>query len=459
MRYQTATGPLVDWIEDLGRYVSANEIDLVVIDSLGLALAGVVNESESVVKLFEGLRELDATTLLIDHQGKGEEANQRGAIGSSYKRHYARSEWEMRRAEEGDGFTIGLYHRKANNARRSPPIGLNIQIESDELGRAQTATFTRSDVQDDPELAKGLSPNPPKDTDGRREDSGRGWVRELQGRWPGVLGLMGGPADGLQSPHMAPKALCGSRDARDGERIRSRGLSRTGVARVWGDVGSVAGWPSGREWNGLQPGQGATELGFPRPAPGRCKVRRRAERVIRPTRAKTRRLRVLVITVRSPRPIRAVQRARLCAITWTASQAPLAAKRADGMWIQPDAVLEVAYGVLGSRPVKWCKSASSCCCCLGGCRLREIGLRKSFVEGQNGGCEVSTSDDPFVVLFGQDSPNQATRGWPIGEDAHDIGAAPYLLVETLQGVVGPDFLPVADWEAGEGQDVRTSLVQ
>ena len=33
-----------------------------------------------------------------------------------------------------------------------------------------------------------VTPNPPKDTDGRREDSGRGWVRELQGRWPGVLG-------------------------------------------------------------------------------------------------------------------------------------------------------------------------------------------------------------------------------------------------------------------------------
>ena len=38
------------------------------------------------------------------------------------------------------------------------------------------------------EVYLGLSPNPPKDTDGRREDSGRGWVRELQGRWPGVLG-------------------------------------------------------------------------------------------------------------------------------------------------------------------------------------------------------------------------------------------------------------------------------
>ena len=82
------------------------------------------------------------------------------------------------------------------------------------------------------------------------------------------LGVDGRPADGLQAPHRAPKALCGSCDARDGERIRSRGLSRTGVARVCGDVGSVAGWPSGWEWNGLQPGQGATELGFPRPAPG-----------------------------------------------------------------------------------------------------------------------------------------------------------------------------------------------
>ena len=33
--------------------------------------------------------------------------------------------------------------------------------------------------------------------------------------------------------------------------------------------------------------------------------------------------------------------------------------------------------------------------------------------------------------FGQDSPNQATRGWPIGGDAHDVGAAPYLLVELV----------------------------
>ena len=82
-----------------------------------------------------------------------------------------------------------------------------------------------------------------------------GWVRELQGRWLGSIGVDWRSADGLQSPHRAPMALCGSCDARDGERIRSRELSRTGVARVCGDVGSVAGWSvrRGVEWLAVGP--------------------------------------------------------------------------------------------------------------------------------------------------------------------------------------------------------------
>ena len=121
------------------------------------------------------------------------------------------------------------------------------------------------------------------------------------------LGVDGRLADGLQSPHRAPKALCGSCDARDGERIRSRGLSRPGWREIAGTLvqlqagrqagnGMACSWAKARV-NRISQGQRR----------GRCKVRRRAERVIRPTRAKTRRLRVLVITVRSPRPIRAVR--------------------------------------------------------------------------------------------------------------------------------------------------------
>ena len=57
----------------------------------------------------------------------------------------------------------------------------------------QTATIPHEKVMKSIELfgkyvIPEFNPNPPKDTDGRREDSGRGWVRELQGRWPGLLG-------------------------------------------------------------------------------------------------------------------------------------------------------------------------------------------------------------------------------------------------------------------------------
>ena len=165
------------------------------------------------------------------------------------------------------------------------------------------------------------------------------------------LGVDGRPADGLQSPHRAPKPYAGvamrgkargyaAGDSRDrgGARLRGRWVS----CRLAGQAG-----------NGMACSRAKARLNWVSQGQrrGRCKVRRRAERVIRPTRAKTRRLRVLVITVRSPRPIRAVQRARLCAITWTASQAPLAAKRPEGRWFSPTPYLRsrIAFSISAWR--------------------------------------------------------------------------------------------------------------
>ena len=162
----------------------------------------------------------------------------------------------------------------------------------------------------------------------------------------------GRSAEGLESPDRPPMAVCGSCDARDGKRIGIRELPRTWLVRVCGDVGLAGGSVadgrrqagSGMARSRVRARLNCSSQGQLR---GRCRVRRRAERVIRPTRAKTCRLRVLVVTVRSPRPIRAVQRARLCAITCTASQAPLAAKRPDGMWFSPTPYLRsrIAFSI------------------------------------------------------------------------------------------------------------------
>ena len=93
---------------------------------------------------------------------------------------------------------------------------------------------------------------------------------------------------------------------------------------------------SGWKWNRSQPCQGAAELLFPGPAPGKMQGQSALRRAGNPSpQSEDPSLRVLVVTICSPRPIRAVQRAMLWAITCTASQAPLAAKRPEGRWFSP----------------------------------------------------------------------------------------------------------------------------
>ena len=79
---------------------------------------------------------------------------------------------------------------------------------------------------------------------------------------------------------------------------------------------------------------------------GRCRVNRRAERVSRPTRAKTRRLSVLVVTICSPRPMRAVPAGQVVRHHLYRQPGAVAGEAARGEMVQPDAVLEVAYRIL-----------------------------------------------------------------------------------------------------------------
>ena len=103
-----------------------------------------------------------------------------------------------------------------------------------------------------------------------------------------------------------------------GKPVCKRWHSWTGLARV---CGTAIGLPGGRAGHrrrrqvgrGMARSRARARLNWASQGQrwGRCRVRRRAERVMRPAREKKRRLRVLVVTICSPRPMRAAQRARL----------------------------------------------------------------------------------------------------------------------------------------------------
>ena len=145
----------------------------------------------------------------------------------------------------------------------------------------------------------GVSPNPPKDRDGRREDSGSGegvTGAMIRARiW--VDGRLGGGLQALLGAPMAAYSGCGEGDGGIGHGKRR---SRTGLARVCGDVGLAGGSVAdGRRQagSGMARSRARARLNCSSQGQrrGRCRVNGRAERVIRPAKAKTRRLRVLVV--------------------------------------------------------------------------------------------------------------------------------------------------------------------
>jgi hypothetical protein len=73
--------------------------------------------------------------------------------------------------------------------------------------------------------------------------------------------------------------------------------------------------------------------------------------------------------------------------------------------------------------------------------------------GQHVQGQVTAAFGPFVVLLGQDGADQADDRGAAGEDAHDVGAAPDLLVQPLVRVVAPDLPPELLGQGGEGEQV------
>ena len=225
---------------------------------------------------------------------------------------------------------------------------------------------------------------------------GRRWSGHDSGKWGRCLSsaAAGRPCDRLGT---LGRARWRGEDAARG----ARGADWREFAGTfgWADGGSVA---DGRRQagSGIARSRARARLNWVSQGQrcGRCRVRRRAERVSRPAREKNRRRRVLVVAICSPRPIRAVQRARLWAITCTASQAPLAAKRPDGMMVQPDAVLEVSNGVL------------------------DLGVA-AVVGLQFQGLSVPVGDEAVIAVGGEEGQLGTGRGLhPPDDEPHRCGA-------------------------------------
>ena len=180
-------------------------------------------------------------------------------------------------------------------SRRNPSN--TMRIFSSDVCLCRVAAFTLR-TKDLASSVRSFSPNPPMGGV-RTGEGGEGVTGAMIRARIRVDGRLAGGLEALLGAPMAAYSGCGERDGGIGHGKRR---SRTGLARVCGDVGLAGGSVAdGRRQagSGMARSRARARLNCSSQGQrrGRCRVNRRAERVSRPAKAKTRRLRVLVVTI------------------------------------------------------------------------------------------------------------------------------------------------------------------
>jgi KaiC/GvpD/RAD55 family RecA-like ATPase len=155
IRYMSLVRPIEDEIGQLATTVAENDIELVIIDSVGMAMSSSrdgADASEGAIRFFRALRQLGCSVLAIDHiSGDDVRRGKAGAAkpyGSVYKWNSARNAFELRESRDADayGTHLTLKHRKSNLGPRLADLNITLDWSDGEV------RWTRDDevIEKDP---------------------------------------------------------------------------------------------------------------------------------------------------------------------------------------------------------------------------------------------------------------------------------------------------------------------
>ena len=153
IRHVRMAGMLVDQADWIMRVCRAENPALVIVDSVGKAVGGHINEPEFVLPLMDICRSMRTTVLLLGHLAKHESDGR--LIGTVFWFTEPRQGWHISRSQEpGASETyLALNHTKANNWALGKPLGLKVEIgmNGDVI---DTVRYYSVDVARTPDLEK-----------------------------------------------------------------------------------------------------------------------------------------------------------------------------------------------------------------------------------------------------------------------------------------------------------------
>ena len=132
--YRRCSIPIFEEVETLKEIIMDMNIKIIIVDSVGTACGGNLNEAETANRFALVLRSFNITSLLISHTSK-EKAEAKTPYGSIYFWNNSRNIWEIRKVQNvgEDEISIGLFHRKSNISKLCKPIGLKFSYLEDKI--------------------------------------------------------------------------------------------------------------------------------------------------------------------------------------------------------------------------------------------------------------------------------------------------------------------------------------
>jgi len=133
--YRRMTAALADSTDQLRRIVDDHGIKLLIVDSLGPAARGNLNDTEPAIKYHAALRQLGITSLTLAHTSKDQLSKKRTIFGSVFFMNLARSVWECKAEQEigEDEAIISLKHSKGNLSKLQPPLGYRFSFTNNSI--------------------------------------------------------------------------------------------------------------------------------------------------------------------------------------------------------------------------------------------------------------------------------------------------------------------------------------
>lgn len=142
---------LRDQVQKLQKIFDEHSIDFAIIDSVGFACGGDLNDAQVALDYFESLKQLQVGTLSIGHVNKAGDTGK--VFGSSYFHFGFRLAWYVERAEEStdEKLEMGFFNRKSNTTQKAHNIGFRFSFGQDRV------KISKFDVRDSSSLAENLS--------------------------------------------------------------------------------------------------------------------------------------------------------------------------------------------------------------------------------------------------------------------------------------------------------------